>query len=65
MQENEYTDDFVAKLELLWGEGFLSPGGPAETARILEELRGLLSQRKYIQNAVRDITEALSCLTSA
>ena len=34
--ENEYTDDFVAKLELLWGEGFLSPGGPEETARILE-----------------------------
>ena len=36
-----------------------------ETAGILEELRGLLSQRKYIQNAVRDITETLSCLTSA
>jgi phosphoethanolamine N-methyltransferase len=34
--DNEYTDDFVAKLELLWGEGFLSPGGPEETARILE-----------------------------
>jgi phosphoethanolamine N-methyltransferase len=34
--EDEYTDDFVAKLELLWGEGFLSPGGPEETARILE-----------------------------
>ncbi len=36
MRENEYSDEFVAKLELLWGEGFLSPGGPAETARILE-----------------------------
>lgn len=33
---NEYTDEFIAKLELLWGEGFLSPGGPEETARILE-----------------------------
>ena len=43
MPEHEYTDDFVAKLELLWGEGFLSPGGPAETARILEgtDLTGL------------------------
>lgn len=42
-REYEYTDDFVAKLELLWGEGFLSPGGPAETARILEgtDLTGL------------------------
>ena len=37
MHENEYTDEFVAKLELLWGEGFLSPGGPAEVAKILEE----------------------------
>jgi molecular chaperone HscB len=34
---------------------------PAET---LENLRTLLSQRKYIQNAVRDITEALHCHTS-
>jgi phosphoethanolamine N-methyltransferase len=34
--ENEYTDDVVAKLEQLWGDGFLSPGGPDETARILE-----------------------------
>ncbi|MEN8195286.1 MAG: methyltransferase [Pseudomonadota bacterium] len=43
MHENEYTDAFVAKLELLWGEGFLSPGGPAETAKILEgtDLTGL------------------------
>lgn len=24
-----------AKLEMIWGEGFLSPGGPAEVARIL------------------------------
>lgn len=31
----EYTDDFVAKLELLWGDGFLSPGGEAEVAMAL------------------------------
>ena len=43
MHENEYTDAFVAKLEMLWGEGFLSPGGPAETGKILEgiDLTGL------------------------
>ena len=43
MHENEYTDDFVAKLELLWGEGFLSPGGPEETGKMLEgtDLTGL------------------------
>ena len=29
-----YSDDFVANLELLWGEGFLSPGGPAEIAEL-------------------------------
>lgn len=38
----EYGDDLVALLELVWGDGFLSPGGPAEVARILEgvELAG-------------------------
>src|SRR5262249_34469647 len=38
----EYGDAMVAALELLWGEGFLSPGGPAEVAAIVEghELRG-------------------------
>lgn len=43
MHENEYNDEFVAKLELLWGEGFLSPGGPEEVAKILEgtDLAGL------------------------
>ena len=29
-----YTDDFVTKLELLWGEGFLSPGGAEEIAEL-------------------------------
>jgi ubiquinone/menaquinone biosynthesis C-methylase UbiE len=31
----EYDEAMVAALELLWGEGFLSPGGPAEVAEIL------------------------------
>lgn len=30
-----YHDDLRRFLEELWGEGFLSPGGPAEVARIL------------------------------
>ena len=34
----EYTDDFVAVIEAMWGEGFLSPGGPEEVARIVEDL---------------------------
>lgn len=37
-QDGEYDEDFVATLELMWGEGFLSPGGPAEVSRIVEGL---------------------------
>jgi len=32
---DEYDDGFVAGLEWIWGEGFLSPGGSEEVARIL------------------------------
>lgn len=40
--EVEYDDKFVALLETVWGEGFLSPGGPDEVALILEasDIRG-------------------------
>ena len=40
--EQEYDAAFVELLESVWGEGFLSPGGPEEVTRILEglELRG-------------------------
>ncbi len=31
-------EEIVPLLELVWGEGFLSPGGPAEIARLLEGL---------------------------
>lgn len=31
--ENEYDDNFVHTLELVWGEGFLSPGGADEVAK--------------------------------
>jgi phosphoethanolamine N-methyltransferase len=34
--EYEYGDELVESLEILWGEGFLSPGGPEEVARLLE-----------------------------
>jgi len=33
--DDEYDDDFVAGLEWMWGEGFLSPGGQDEVAEIL------------------------------
>ena len=32
--EAVYSDDFIAKLEMLWGEGFLSPGGASEIAEL-------------------------------
>ena len=37
MPEHEihYEDSFIAFLELMWGEGYLSPGGAAEVGRLL------------------------------
>jgi phosphoethanolamine N-methyltransferase len=34
----EYDDTAIRFLEALWGEGFLSPGGPEEVDRVLEGL---------------------------
>ncbi len=38
----EYDEGMQQLLQLVWGEGFLSPGGPEEVARILEgsDIRG-------------------------
>ena len=36
-QEYEYDDIQVTMLEIIWGEGFLSPGGAEEVALLLEE----------------------------
>lgn len=35
-REPEYTDESIAFLETLWGEGYLSPGGPQEVRAVLE-----------------------------
>ena len=37
-----YHDQMIDMLERVWGDGWLSPGGPAEVARLLEgmDLRG-------------------------
>jgi SAM-dependent methyltransferase len=42
--EQLYDDATVAFLETLWGEGYLSPGGPEEVARVLRglDLSGLV-----------------------
>jgi len=36
MSEEQYPDNFVAGLEWIWGEGFLSPGGPDEVRELLK-----------------------------
>ncbi len=36
--EDEYDDGMVAMLELIWGEGFLAPGGPENVHRIVAGL---------------------------
>ena len=33
---SEYTDDILFRAQRLWGEGFLSPGGPSEVAQLVE-----------------------------
>ncbi|MFN4140435.1 methyltransferase domain-containing protein [Aestuariivirga sp.] len=36
MSEDHYPERLIAMLEAIWGEGFLSPGGTDEVARVLE-----------------------------
>lgn len=36
MTDEHYPQQMIDMLEALWGEGFLSPGGPEEVARVLE-----------------------------
>lgn len=38
MSDDLYDDLHIAFLEALWGEGYLSPGGPEEVARVIEGL---------------------------
>jgi len=35
-EPGEYDDGMQALLQIIWGEGYLSPGGPAEVACLLE-----------------------------
>jgi len=43
-QPEVYTEPFITHLQLIWGEGFLSPGGPEEIAQFLVGLRRELSR---------------------
>ena len=33
--ENEYFDNMMTMLELIWGEDYMAPGGPGNVARML------------------------------
>jgi ubiquinone/menaquinone biosynthesis C-methylase UbiE len=35
--ENEYHDNMVKMLELIWGEGYMAPGGPGNIAKLLKD----------------------------
>lgn len=45
MTELQYPDEFVARLHAVWGEGFLSPGGPKEVHEIV---RGVDISGKHV-----------------
>lgn len=34
----QYPDHFIVRLHSVWGEGFLSPGGPEEIGEIVKDL---------------------------
>ena len=34
--ENEYHDGMVRMLELIWGDGYMAPGGPGNVAKMLD-----------------------------
>jgi ubiquinone/menaquinone biosynthesis C-methylase UbiE len=34
--ENEYHDAMVTMLEIIWGDGYMAPGGPGNVARLLD-----------------------------
>src|ERR1700731_4454978 len=36
-EPGEYDEGMQALLQIIWGDGFLSPGGAAEVARLLEQ----------------------------
>lgn len=44
-QHNEYNEDFITALQWMWGDGYLSPGGPQEVS---EMLRGVGVKGKHV-----------------
>ncbi len=59
--ETDYTNEFAAGLELMWGEGFLSPGGSEEVDLIVG---GLDLQDKDILDVGSGLGGPSICLVS-
>ncbi len=38
-QHNDYNEDFITALQWMWGDGYLSPGGPQEVAEMLRGVK--------------------------
>lgn len=36
---SQYTEDVVTALQWMWGDGYLAPGGPAEVAELLRDVK--------------------------
>ncbi len=49
-EDIEYTDEFITKLEVAFGKGFLSPGGDEEVEKIVEGID--LDERKVLDIGV-------------
>jgi len=37
-QKDEYHDNMVTMLELIWGKGYMAPGGPGNVAKLLRDI---------------------------
>ena len=60
--KDEYHDNMVTMLELIWGEGYMAPGGPGNVAKMLDGFDGKLTSSKWAKltkcsqdTAIRDI----------
>jgi hypothetical protein len=54
--EAEYHDKLVKLLELMWGEGYMAPGGAGNVAKLLE---GIISLTASIDCAIDEAYRAV------
>ena len=56
--ENEYHDNMVAMLELVWGEGYMAPGGRENVARLLDgAAAGPVRHRQLPHDPLHELAE--------